>query len=209
MTIKPTRKYVRLTPAIWAEIRAHWETGEATLDELAARFGVSTRGLQSHFKKHATVKGAKAKAIAASVTEEIFSGAFEDRDVRVAKGRETRERAFKNASQIEIAVMTQVTEAQKGGSESLRAATVLKALALAATSLQRIQQIKWEALGLGAEEVDELPEIVIRDLTDEEVRKMRENGGRSEGDDDYDGVLEENDNAEPRRPEDDEIVVYQ
>ena len=31
----PKRKYKKLSPATWAEVRAVWEIGEATLEDLA------------------------------------------------------------------------------------------------------------------------------------------------------------------------------
>ena len=51
-------------------------------------------------------KGAEAKAIAHEIKKEVFSGAFEDRDVRVAKGREAKEQAFRHASQLQDAVIS-------------------------------------------------------------------------------------------------------
>jgi hypothetical protein len=60
------RKYRRLTPAEWAEARALWESGETVLQELSVRFGVTERALQAHFKKHSTLKGSKAKELAAA-----------------------------------------------------------------------------------------------------------------------------------------------
>jgi hypothetical protein len=60
-----------LTPSQWAEIRALWETGETTLNELSERYGVTTRTLQAHFAKQKAVKGSKAKEIAAAVTEAV------------------------------------------------------------------------------------------------------------------------------------------
>src|SRR5829696_8810327 len=67
MTDTPKRRYTRLTPATWSVIRAHWELGEVTLPELADRYGVAERTLQSHFANNGTVKGAKAAEVAATI----------------------------------------------------------------------------------------------------------------------------------------------
>ena len=63
----PKRKYARLSPSSWAEVRASWETGEHTLPELSDRYGVSPRAIQVHFAKHDCKKGAKAAEMAAVV----------------------------------------------------------------------------------------------------------------------------------------------
>src|ERR1035441_1909733 len=67
---RPKRKYNRLAPSTWAEICALWEIGDVTLPELAERYSVSTRTLQTHFAKHKVEKGSKAAALATSVKEE-------------------------------------------------------------------------------------------------------------------------------------------
>jgi hypothetical protein len=181
-----------LAPSRWAEIRALWETGETTLSELSDRYGVATRTLQAHFAKQDTVKGSKAKEIAAAVTEAVFADNFEDRDVRIAKGREARSKAFANASTIEALIMAQVQEAQKDPTASFRATGAIKALSIAAQALERIHAMKWSALGLDRQEdTDELPGIVIMDLGEEELEEMRRAQG--EDDDDVDAMLVESD----------------
>lgn len=168
------RKYARLSPAQWAEIRALWETGEVTLNELADQFCVTERGIQMHFKKHGTIKGAKAKAIAAAVQEEVFADLFEDPAAMRAKGREARSAAFANAGKIEELVMAQVDAALKTPTEAYRAASAIRALSLAAQAIERTHKIRWAALGLEQkEDAEELPELIIRDYTEEELNEIR------------------------------------
>jgi hypothetical protein len=68
----PKRKYKRLAAAEWAEARGLWETGEATLEELSLRFGITERALQAHFRKHSTIKGSKAKEVAAALAAPVL-----------------------------------------------------------------------------------------------------------------------------------------
>jgi len=56
----PKRKYIRLSPSTWAELRAYWESGDHTLAELSDRYGVSPRAIQSHLSKLGSEKGSKA-----------------------------------------------------------------------------------------------------------------------------------------------------
>src|SRR5450830_1342606 len=93
----PKRKYVRLLSSKWAELRAFWEAGDHTLAELADRYGVSPRAIQTHVSKLGSMKGAKAAEMAAVVQKEIFKGELADQDTIVCRARETRETTYTNA----------------------------------------------------------------------------------------------------------------
>ena len=142
------RKYARLTPTEWVQARAEWETGEAPLEELALRYGVSRRALQIHFKKHGSEKGSKAKAIAQEVREAVFSAFGSDREERVRLGREARALEFGNAQRIERLIMAQLSEAECGGAAAFRSGAVIKAISLATQALERAQNMKCRALVL-------------------------------------------------------------
>src|SRR5262245_14257876 len=70
--------------------------------------------------------------------------------------------------------MSQVQLAQKDPAQVLRVASALKALSLAAAGLERLHDLKFRCLGLD-KHVDEaeLPEIVIRDLSEKEIAEIR------------------------------------
>ena len=185
------RTYNRLSPAVWAEIRALWETGEPTLEELALRYSVTTRALQSHFHKNGTMKGAKAMIIATEVKEAVFADAFEDRETKIAKGREIRATDFANACKIESLIMAQVEDAQKDPSAAFRASAAIKALSLAAQAVERTTAMKYRALGLDrVQDTDELPEIHIVNLTEDDIKELRRS--QDAGDDsEFDGYDDE------------------
>jgi hypothetical protein len=210
MTAKLKRKYSRLSPATWAEIRALWETGEPTLEGLSARYGVTTRTLQSHFAKHGTVKGAEAAKMAAAVRDGVFASDLDDRDTRIQKGRETRWSALANAEKIEALIMAQLEQAQIDAAAAFKASAMIKVLSLAAQSLERTQAMKWKALGLDrVDETDELPQIDIRYQGDDEVRAMV--AAQRTADSNVDSIWADTRSADsaPRPPstEDDDIVV--
>ena len=159
-----------MTPTEWAEARALWESGEITLEELGVRFAITERALQVHFRKHATLKGSKAKEVAAAVQQAVFADIFEDPAVARAKGREARAAAYENASKIEGLIMAQVTEAQKDPSNAYRASSALRMLALATQALERAHSMKWASLGLDTlEDAQELPELPIIDYSEEQL----------------------------------------
>jgi len=188
MTDEGKRPYKKLTPATWAEVRALWETGETTLDELSERYGVRTRTLQAHFEKHGTKKAAKAKEIAAAVQAEIYSAASFDVETRAQLGKEAQASAYHNAVIIEGLVMAQLGEAQKNPENAFKAATAIKTLSLAAQAIERLNGVKRSALGLDQlpPSDDMLPVLQVVDLTEDEIVRLQ---APSE-DDELDGETE-------------------
>jgi len=176
------RKYQRLAPSTWAKIRAEWEVGDVTLPELSDRFGVSTRTLQAHFAKHAAVKGTKAAELASVVKQELFERDLEVKDDILQRARETRESAYKNAVTVEKLIMGQLELAQRDPAQAFKAASAVKLLSLAAAGLERLHALKWSALGMNRDSVvsDELPKLIIVDLTDDEIKNMQQDGDGDE-----------------------------
>jgi hypothetical protein len=197
------RKYTRLDPATWAEIEALWQVGEVTLAELSDRYGVSQRALQAHFHKQGITKGEKSAAIATAVKEEIFKEELDDTDLTVKRAKDVREAAYTNAVAVEGLIMAQLQAAQKDPSQVLKAASAVKMLSLAAAGLERLHDLKWKALGMDRDSVlpDELPELIIRDLTTKEIEELQ---AAQEEEDAESGILPED--SEIHDPEADEIV---
>jgi len=174
--LNPKRKYVRVNQSTWAEIEGLWETGDATLQELEARYGVSRRALQSHFAKRGIVKGAQAAQLAAAVKQQVFTENLADPDLITNRAVETRETAYRNAVMVEGLIMAQLEAAQTDPSQALRAAGAIKALTLAAAGLERIHALKWRALGLDKDSLqgEELPVLVFEDLTAAEITAIQQ-----------------------------------
>jgi hypothetical protein len=193
-------------------VRAHWKVGDLSLAELSEAYGVSSRALQLHFAKHGIVKGSEGAAFAAAVEEKVLEAALPDKDLTSRRAKDVREAAYANSVVLEALIMSQVRLAQRDPSQVLRVASGLKALSLAAAGLERLHDLKWRALGLD-KHVDEteLPEIVIRDLRDEEIAEIRVQQEAEEldlGFETTDAATEEPLTPElvERDPEDDEII---
>jgi len=131
------RKYVRLSPSTWAELRALWETGDHGLAELSDQYGVSPRAIQSHLKKLGSVKGAKAAALAAAVMTKVFKDELNDQDTLTHRAKETREAAYTNAVIIDGLIKAQLALAQKDPTQVYKAMTAFKMLSLGAAAVNR------------------------------------------------------------------------
>ncbi|MBL1258620.1 hypothetical protein [Methylocystis sp. Sn-Cys] len=168
------RKYKRLSAAQWSEARALWEADAATLEELAARFGVTTRAIQRHFAKHGSKKGTRAKAIATEIEAAVLSEVFGDPEARLEKSRAMRASTFDTLTRIERTVMGLVASAEANPAEGYKVGAALRAMSMATATLERCFNIKSACLGIkGDETSDELPQIHIVDLTDDEINRMR------------------------------------
>lgn len=198
------RKYVRPSESAWAEIEGLWETGDATLQDLEQRYGVSRRALQSHFAKRGSIKGSQAAQLVAAVKQQVFTENLADPDLITSRAVETRETAYRNAVVVEGLIMAQLEAAQRDPSQALRAAGAIKALSLAAAGLERIHSLKWRALGLDKDSLqgDELPVLVFEDLTAAEITAIQEH----DQDDDFDGPAP---SSVAEDEDEDEVVVVE
>jgi hypothetical protein len=202
------RKYRRLSPTAWAEIRALWEVGDVTLADLSHRYGVATRTLQAHFEKHEVKKGAKARALAAIVEAELLERALDDPQSLADRARETRESAYKDAATIQKLVMAELGRAASHPGSAFQSGMTIKMLALAAHAVERARRIRWTALGLADGEplTDELPELVIRTYTESELEDIRNRVAA--GADRWDGgLIEGTSTAEAEKPSADEDLI--
>ncbi len=179
------RKYIRLSPSTWAELQALWETGDHDLAELSDRYGVSRRAIQSHLSKLGSVKGAKAKELAAAVQKEIFTGELSDQATLVHRAKEIRESTYTSAKRVRELMMAQVEIAQNDPTRAFKAGTTVKTLLHVASALQRLHATQLHALGLDNDTplAEEMPVLTIRDLSKEELKALAE---RDESDEESD-----------------------
>ena len=203
----PRRRYVRLTPEQWAEARAAWVTGGVTAGELALRYGCSLRAVELHMAQHRAEKGSAVAARVAEVEARVLSEALPSSDDLAARIRHTREQTYSNAAAIQQLVMTNVQLAQNPAT-ALGAVAALRALDLAAAALGRTQRVRWLALGLdkALPATDELPEVVVREMTASEIAAVRDQQHRDDAelgagqhldDDEDDDRVEEGDDEPP------------
>lgn len=173
---KPASKSSRLTPKQWAEAEALWESGEVTLDDLAAKFSKHKSNFSRHFDKNGIKRGAKAEAHKKKIADAVTAASVDEASVSAARIRETKEEHYKMASGLAKLVWTEVITAKTGGHALATATANLKALDIAATALAKLRNERWEILGLDRSDYvdgDVIPELVISELTAEEIEKIK------------------------------------
>jgi hypothetical protein len=198
----------RLPAEKWAEIETHWECATMTAAKIIETYGISLSALKAHFRRHKIVKGSKKHILKKTAEVKIMGtiAAAEDpiavkfeqeRRGRIAKTRE-------NNYNLSVAVASRATGILKAIMEGTRkeadCANDLKSLrhfeALIKTNTEnRLRILKAD------NEVDEanLPTLIFRDLTEEEIQ------ARAEADDDDDGLGMPDEPIE--LPEDEDDVI--
>ncbi|GEL39922.1 DNA-binding protein [Methylorubrum extorquens] len=198
------RRYVRLTEAEWAEAEAAWTSGSASLPELAHRFGATERALQAHFAKRGLEKGQAAKALAAKVAVRVKEQQESDVGTLTERALAIRETTYDNAAKIERMIVERLDAAAADPDQTYAAAAAVKMLTNAAAALERLHTLKRNALGITDEDMnaDEVPVLVIRNLSDIEVASIRQH--QDDGNE-FNNDSSENDN-DAADTSDDEIV---
>lgn len=166
-------KYARLTPKQWAEIEALWETGNITLVELTKKYGKSINTFKSYFKRNGIVRGSKRETVKSAV----LSAIEEEASVLAARIKETKEEHYKMSSGIAKLAWSEILQAKSSGSPVGVAMSNLKALDTAASILKKMREERYAVLGLNEEKAQEdegLPELVIKELTAEQIAELRD-----------------------------------
>ncbi|WP_288583008.1 hypothetical protein [uncultured Methylobacterium sp.] len=169
------RSYVKLPENEWAEVEALWAAGSATLAELSQRYGVTERGLQAHFAKHGTVKGASAKALAVQVNARVQAAQEADVEDLAERAKIIRDTTYAAASKTEKMLAATLDAADADPSQIYAAAAKIKMLMNAAATLERLHALKRSALGINDDTLvsDEMPALQIVNLTAEAIAEMR------------------------------------
>jgi hypothetical protein len=169
-------KHTRLTPKQWAEAEALWESGDVTYAQLSARFGKHKSTFVEHFRKKKIVRGAKKAEVAAAVKEEVAKAVVDDATVLAARIKETKEEHYKMAAGLAKLTWNEILAAKRDGLPFATILNNLKSLDSAMSVLKKAREERWAVLGLDKDsglDEDGLPELVISELTAEQIEALR------------------------------------
>ncbi|MDR9847029.1 hypothetical protein [Herbaspirillum huttiense] len=171
-----TKKRV-MTPKQWAEAEALWESGEVRYEDLVAKFGSSVSTFERHFKKKGVVKGAKAAATKKRVEEQLAKAAVDEATVTAVRIKETKEQHYTMAQGLARLAWNEILEARQSKAPYATRLNNLKAIDAAMAVIKKAREERYSVLGLDrpdAVDPDELPELVIAELTEEQIKELRD-----------------------------------
>lgn len=205
-TPRKTNKY--LTPKEWAQAKALWESGELTMDELAAKFEVRRETLSRRFKKEGVTKGSKAEKHAIKMHDDLAKRLSEENEVLSKRIKQTKEDNFQWLSGLGRLTMKVIADARKADQPLSTVYPELKALEKAAQILRVTRGQLWEILGLDKDDIPDfadMPDLPITEMSALEIEELQQKsldvslGIVDEDDDDLligqanedDGIVEE------------------
>lgn len=167
------------TPAEISEALALREAGFTALS-ISQRLGISVRSLQRHFAEHGVKKGA--------IKKEVLDIARADLLKRVTSDEVIREEAAKLIND-DLAHARYLREIMVGAAEQLQATSlkdavlVMRAAAAYSTAIKNTSDMMRHTLQIekAIDDTDkELPELVIKELTQDEIEELRRSGVKEE-----------------------------
>ncbi len=168
--------YTRLTEKEWVKAEALYETGEMTQEEIAKKFNVHVATVRRRFSKNGIKAGSKAAAIKEKVNDQLGKERAAEIGLLLGRIRETKEEHYKMASGLAKLTWAEVLKAKQDGSPVSVAMNNLKALDTAMSVLKKAREERYAVLGLNGDEGDDddlLPQLVVQELTEEQVEELR------------------------------------
>lgn len=175
----------RLTDSEFAAAKERYELGTDNLIDLAAEFGVSRQALSGRFKRNGVVKGSRVEEIAKAAAEEAKKNAVAS--VRFAEKKaewieETRVQGVQALKQARLIGQKMVIDQMKSKAPNLESIEgSIKAIARHSKMLT--DNIESSLRILQADEYtdpEDLPNLLIEDLTDQEILQHHINTGALE-----------------------------
>lgn len=172
----PAKGSKHLTAPEWAEACELWRSGSVTLNDLAHRFGKAAETFSRKFKAEGIVKGERVAEMQQQVQATVKKQINDDAAILAKRIRDTKEQHYAMAEGLSKLTWNEITQARQNNQPMAVAQNNLKALQTAAQTLKALREERWAILGLDNPDQitdDELPELVISELTQEQIMELQ------------------------------------
>ncbi len=165
------KKHTRLSVETWAEVEEIYALGAATISELSLKYGPAERTIKRHMANAGVKKGSRVKELITSTKRKVLEDAVCEPESFAERFRKHNEETVKIASAIQNRMIREVTRLEE---DPLGATIRLKALQSAMQITLQTQKIQRTCYGADKEnfENEELPELIIRELTPTEMKRL-------------------------------------
>lgn len=173
--VKKRRPVRQLTEAQKAEAIALWKAGAVSLADLEKKFKKDRTTFLRVFKEAGVTKGETAEENAKKVQEAVEQTLINDATVLAERIKNTKDETYKIASAIRRAVGMLIVKAQRENVPFATLANDMKALQLGANTIKIVREECYAVLGVSVDDANEdkpLPDLEIRELTIEDIKKM-------------------------------------
>ena len=177
---KPAAEMRRLTPSQKAEAAALWRAGTVTLEDLGKRFKKRPEAFSRLFKRMGIEKGStsdsvekRVKRIEAEVEARIVSSV----DETLRRIAATKEDHYRYSQGIAKLVWAELVRARQAGIDIGSLKDVMATLKLAGDVIGGARKELFEVLDVEKHsktvDLDDLPELTVRELTQSEIGQLR------------------------------------
>ncbi|WP_323016466.1 hypothetical protein [Castellaniella sp.] len=159
-----------------AEAVALWAAGEATLLELAKKYGKDISTIKSLMSREGVKKGQAVEERKEVVQEAIQQRIASEAEEIAKRVVETKEDHYKMASGLAKLIWNEIAEARKNEKPIATAYHNVKTLKTAADALKTLRDERYTLLGIRADEDDgdkTPPELVVKELTVKDIQEMQ------------------------------------
>lgn len=167
---------VQISRQQWAEIDALWASGTVNYDFLMKRFGKSRETFQKHFMRAGIKHGSELEKHKKKIMEEVEKTLVGDATVVAGRIRETREDHYKMSSALARLAWEEIVRVRKENLPMSTATNNLRALDNAINVIKKAREERYACLGLdrdGPKQDDAFEELVIHELTADQVEALR------------------------------------
>ncbi|MPS48540.1 hypothetical protein [Methylobacillus sp.] len=176
-TTTPTKARTRLTTKQKAEAISTWQAGNATLSDLAKRYGVNPRTLTRMFDKEGVKHGEKAEAAKAAAIKAAENTEIEDAVIYARRVKKAKEDRYKFAALLQSQAANVLVQAIKDKKSMASTLGDAKALEVWARFGKLSADEAYAALGIAPDDFNEenpLPELNVRVIDEEAIKKVNE-----------------------------------
>lgn len=163
----------RLTAAEWMRAKVLFNEGKMRTKDLAKHFGITREAMSRGLKKRGAVYGMNSEKRA----QKAVDGAEEDIGLIIMRAKETKDEHYRFSKFYANLAAKKVSEAEKNPDNYGDAEQQLRTILAAMKINGEARRERFAILGLDKEVSlsDAVPELVIREMEEEEIVEIREN----------------------------------
>lgn len=173
VTPRKPAKGAHLTASQKAEAAALWKSGSVTLEDLAKKFNKRPETFSRLFAKLGVKKGQDAAALAAKTAAAVEARILGDVEANAQRIAQAREQHFKMSDGLAKLAWSELVRARQAGVDIGALKDLMQTLKLAGEVIGAARKELWTVLGVeehaNKEELESLPELTVRELTQSEV----------------------------------------
>jgi hypothetical protein len=166
-----------LTPAEKAEAVALWRSGNVTLADLEKKFKRRPETFSRLFKAMDVKKGEAAAEVQEKIAQKVEARMLNDAEETASRIAKAKDEHYRMSSGIAKLAWSEIAKAKAENRPLSTALETMKTLQLAASTISKSREEVWKILQIDKFDEDDedgsLPELVIRELTTDEVKGMQ------------------------------------